>query len=217
MTPLNPAVFTKTARLLVTAMMDAGASAEIARLLIAAGRLAGTDPKYATRVATAAGRFTHTLESLLEVALHEVVETDERFLQDIRRWFVQLKDTYTIEEIASVLRISVADALDIYDDDLSDDSVTRIGWADALVTAAEYGLLRPYDVERALGADFVEARSGEAWRTIPILIRIPRYVADAIRREPAIPRELGIAQRIERILFEQFRTSHKARHDPEPG
>jgi hypothetical protein len=216
MTPLNPAVLGRTARLLVTAMMDAGAPAEIAKLLIAAGRLVGTGPMYAARVTTAAGRFAQTLESLLESALQEIVETDEDFLQAVRRWFVQPKDSYTIEEIASVLRITVADALDIYDHDLGDHSrAARIGWVDALVTAVEYGLLRPCDVERALGADFVEARSGEAWRTVPVLIRIPRYVAEAIRREPVVPRELGVAQRIERILFEQFQTTRKADPDPE--
>ena len=183
---------------------------------MAGGRLAGTDPRYAERVTTAAGRFTQAAEELLASLVAEIVETDEDFLADIRRWFVTPRDSYTISEIAAVLRISVEDATDIYDDDLPDDARSnRVGWADALVTAAEYGLLRPYDVERALGADFVEARSGEAWRTVPVLIRIPRYVADAIQRQVVIPRELSLPHRIERILFEQFRTARRTHIDPE--
>ncbi|HEY0371617.1 MAG TPA: hypothetical protein VGD79_06425 [Thermoanaerobaculia bacterium] len=208
MTPLEPAVLSRAARVLVTAMMDAGASAEIAKLLIASGRLAGTDPLYAERVSTVTGRFVQAAEELLETALQEAIETDEGFLSDIRRWFERPQDSYTIEEIASVLRITVDDAMDIYHDELGDDTrPTVVGWADALVTAAEYGLLRPYDIERALGADFVEARSGEAWRTVPILIRIPRWVADAIRREPVIPPKLGVSQRVELILLEQAQSA----------
>ena len=221
--PDDPGMLRRASQVLSAALADAGASAEIAGLLIATGRTAATDVQYAERVAAAAGRFAEVVEQLLEqfigAALQEAVEADEVRSAEIRRWFAEPRETYTIEELAAMLRITMDDACDVYHDEIArlerlrgtvdDASAVRVGWTAALVTAAEYGLLRPFDIERALGADFVEARSGEGWRTVPVLIRVPRFVADAIAREPVIPQGLALSHRIERILFERFRSAFK--------
>ena len=197
--PADPGMLCRSAGVLAVAIAEAGASAEIARLLVASGRVAATDRDYAERVSTATKRFFDVFPQVLEAALREAVEADEELFADIRTWFTQPRESYTVDELAAMLRIPLDDARRMFPD------VRQVEWTDALVTATLAGLLRPFDIERALGADFVQARSGSGWRTIPVLIRIPRFAAEAIGRESAIPQSMPLAHRIERLVLEIYR------------
>ncbi|MCI0479046.1 hypothetical protein L0Y59_00675, partial [Candidatus Uhrbacteria bacterium] len=113
-------------------------------------------------------------------------------------------------------RISLDDARDIYHHELAQcqgsyakEAVPpgglRIHWASAVGTTVRFSLLRPFEIERALGNEFSSVRT-ERWRTVPVLIRVPRFVANAFELDVSIPPRLALAHRIEQILFEFFTT-----------
>jgi hypothetical protein len=211
LTTLDPAAIQDAARSLAESLPDSSASREISNLLIATGRAA--DP---AAIETACNRFGDLLEQTLEVTLRDAVEIDEEYLADLRRFFLDPPESHSICELAALWRIPIEDARDLYPDGSaraeasagaagSEDDVARIDWPSATTAAALSGLLRSFDVERALGLEFVKTRTAEPWRTVPVLIRIPRFVADAIGSETSIPRTLPAAHRIERLLIDIVR------------
>lgn len=123
------------------------------------------------------------------------------------------------ENSQKVWRILVDDVRDVYHDEIArweelngregveTHKAPQIKWATAVRTTAIFSLLRPLDIERALGQDFVNVRS-ERWRTVPILVYLPRFVANAFELDPSIPPKLAVAHRIEQILLEFFTTEH---------
>jgi hypothetical protein len=66
-----------------------------------------------------------------------------------------------------------------------------------------FGILRPFDIECALGSDFTRARPA-MWRTLPILIHLPRFIAEAIVLDASIPPKVGLHVRIEQFIVELF-------------
>ena len=224
-TALDPTLLRSAARNLAASLPDSSTSREISNLLIATGR-----PAAPAAIEIACKRFGDLLEQTLEVTLRDAVEIDEEYLADLRRFFLEPPESHSIRELAALWRITIEDARDIYHDEIarfeapegaadSADDVVRVDWANATLTAALFGLLRSFDIERALGLEFVKTRTAEPWRAIPILIRIPRFVADAIGSETSIPRTLSVAHRVERLLIDIFRNhlTFESRMRPHPN
>jgi hypothetical protein len=188
----------------------------ITRLLTAMGRLPeGVDPDSQESVDASTARLAEVVEQILEEPVMDAIERDDAFLAEVRRFFLHPDERYSMEELAALWRITLDDARDIYFDEMAGGEVSgnanscemrteRIEWANAMGTAVVFGLLRPFDVECALGAEFARVRS-DRWRTVPVLIRIPRFVADALELEASIPQTLPLAHRIERILLDLCR------------
>ncbi|MDP9192849.1 MAG: hypothetical protein M3P06_14200 [Acidobacteriota bacterium] len=131
---------------------------------------------------------------------------DGDHLAAIRRFFLQPQEWYSFEELAALWRVHPYDVRDIYHDQLlrrDGSSALRIAWADALGTSIAFNMLRPFDIERALGSDFVRVRP-ETWRTVPILVHIPRFIAEAIALDASIPPRLPLDVRIEQLIVELF-------------
>jgi hypothetical protein len=153
-------------------------------------------------------RFSALAERLLIAALKFAVTDDTDHLDAIRRFFLQPLDAYSIDVLAALWRVHPDDVRDIYFDQLSAPAVTdrtsvRIPWADALGASTTFNMLRPFDIERALGTDFMQVRT-EMWRTVPILIHLPQFIADAVALDASIPATLALDLRIERFLLEHF-------------
>jgi hypothetical protein len=183
------------------------------QLLAAAGRLPGgaVGPVSDADVRRARARSAALLEELLELSLLQGAGEDDDHLADIRRFFLDPWDSYSLHDLAALWRITVDDAADICHDEIAqweqqpESGPFRLAWAKAVGTTIRFALLRPYDVERALDDRFVEARS-ERWKTIPVVIRLPRFLADAFELHPCALSRLALAHRVEQILLELFAT-----------
>lgn len=191
---------------------DESASVKVVELLIANGRISANSGEVAATIE----RFMAVVEGLLEIALTEAIEEDDEHLTAIRRFFLHPEETYSIKELAALWRVSLDDVRDIYHDEIAEweisneregvEKVLRIKWAKAVGTTGVFSLLRPFDIERALGPDFINVRT-ERWRTVPILIHLPRFVANAFELDASVPPRLALANRIERVL-ELFTTEN---------
>lgn len=191
----------------------------VIELLVAAGRLAPTTDERTRRewltVVATLDHFAVMLEAVVADALLRAIEDDTEHIERIRRFYLQPRETYSIPDLAALWQIAVDDVRDVYHDEIAKwenangltgkdtKNSLEIKWAKAVHTTAIYGLLRPYDIERALGDDFVNVRT-EGWRTVPILIHLPRFVARALDATPAVPRRSATAHRVEQMLFECF-------------
>lgn len=157
-------------------------------------------------------RFAALVERIIGVALQNVIEEDETHLEEIRRFFLRPKETYSIEELANLWRVRPDDVRDIYHDEISKEGASdnpRISWADAVAAGVNFNILRPFAVERALGAEFADART-EAWRTVPILVHLPQFIVDDLADQPSIPAKLSVDVRLEQIILEVFATGEHA-------
>jgi hypothetical protein len=153
-------------------------------------------------------RFSSSTEDLLVAALKFAITDDTDHLDAIRRFFLQPLEAYSIDELAALWQVHPDDVRDIYFDQLRSPAAThctsiRIPWADAVAASITFNMLRPFDIERALGADFTQART-DMWRTVPILIHLPQFIADAVARDASIPATLALDLRIERFVLEHF-------------
>lgn len=216
MRALDPGMLSSAARAIAEAIRsDEGVSDKVVKLWIASGRgPANSDEETAT-----IARFTAVVAELLEAVLTQTIELDDEHLSEIRRFFLEPKETYSLQELAALWQISVDDVRDVYHDEIARVTTSngggsgepgkalRIKWAKAMGTTVVFSLLRPFDVEQALGPDFMNVRS-ERWRTVPVLIRVPRFVADAFELDASIPRGLALAHRVERMLLDLFATEH---------
>ena len=146
-------------------------------------------------------------------------DDDSAHLAAIRRFFLQPQEWYSFEELAALWRLHSDDVRDIYHDqllkrtdaDLDGSIGLRIARADALGTSITFNILRPFDIERALDSDFVRVRP-ETWRTVPVLVHIPRFITEAISLDASIPPKLPLDVRIEQLIVELF-TSGECRID----
>lgn len=158
-------------------------------------------------VSVALERLGAMLDGVVDAALTEAVEDDEEHLDQIRRFFLEPRETYSADALAALWRVHRDDLFDIYHDRIvqtrSSLEELRVEWADVIRTSVAYYLLRPFDVERALGEDFGFARP-ERWKTVPILIRIPRFVARTLVSDSSLPPKLALTRRIEQIVLEFF-------------
>jgi hypothetical protein len=189
---------------------------QLIAVLVESGRLPADpreaqDPRYHALVVGTLSRFAHLLGGLLQPVLAQTLEDDGEHLAAIRRFFLEPQDTYSLEELAALWRIHPDDVRDIYYDQLVQCAEPggravesmRIAWTDAVGTSVTFGILRPFDIERALGSDFTRARP-EMWRTFPILIHLPRFIAEAIALDASIPPKVGLPVRIEQFIVELF-------------
>jgi hypothetical protein len=156
------------------------------------------------------------LRDAIEAALPHVLREDEEYLAAIRRFLLEPQETYRIEDLAALWRIPIGDVRDLYHDELARWSEThpagalslQIEWADAVGAGTTFHLLRPYDVERALGGDFNRVRP-DAWRTIPVLVRLPRFIVETLQTDWQIGPAHEISERVEHFILELFEGEHR--------
>jgi len=208
--------------------------AQLGALLIESGRVAGdghelADSHYDEVVGGALGRFFLLLGGLLPALLTQAIEEDAEHLAAIRAFFLDPRDHYSLEELAALWRMQVDDVRNIYHDELlrqdepgvcvpdrshwngpraleaepTKADFGQVAWIDAIGASVVLNLIRAFDIERALGADFSHVRP-EAWRTVPFLIHIPQFIADALAADACIPPGLAVHLRIEQFLIELF-------------
>ncbi|HEV7763434.1 MAG TPA: hypothetical protein VGQ76_00395 [Thermoanaerobaculia bacterium] len=127
-------------------------------------------------------------------------------LDAIRCFFLQPFETYSIEELSKLWRVHEDDVRAVFHDELSQ-ATDRVAWAVALEASVNFCMLRPLDVECALGADFTRVRP-ETWRTASVVIHVPAFVKEALAREPSVPSHLPLDARIEQLLIELFTPHH---------
>ena len=202
-------------RIAALLLSDEAVSRDVAELLETTGHFPSATGRHErqNRLASFKTRFASSVERILHVALLEAIEHDEEHLKAIRAFFLQPRERYSLDELAALWRVRQQDVLDVFHDRITGwepaghpgADTLRIEWADAVGTTITFNLLRPYDIERALGPDLENVRA-ERWRTVPVLIRIPRFVADAFALDPSIPPGLALAERVEHVLLEFFTT-----------
>jgi hypothetical protein len=108
-------------------------------------------------------------------------EADEKHRTDIRRFFLEPQEFYTVRNLAQLWRVSEetirniwADEIDRWLDSNALDTF-RIAWTDAVGASATFHVFRPYDIECAFGDEFQRVFP-KSQRTVAILIRIPLSV-----------------------------------------
>src|SRR5690348_16568058 len=122
-------------------------------------------------VSVALQRLAAMLNGVVDAALTEAVEDDEEYLDEIRRFFLEPHEIYSVDDLARLWRAHRDDLSEILYDRIvqsqSSIEALRVEWADVIRTSVTHYLLRPFDVERALGEDFSFARP-ERWKTVPV-------------------------------------------------
>jgi hypothetical protein len=125
-------------------------------------------------------------------------------------------------ELAAIWRISLGEASAIYHDRLQEwndahpeePNSLPIAWADSTGSTVRFNLLRPVDVERALGLQLERVRTAR-WRTVPIVVHLPRWLVNAIARDhttiPLAPANATVAARIERAMLDLFSEDEASR------
>lgn len=190
-------------------------------LLAASGRLPDSSGAPYARdgrlVASTVKTFVAELRPLLQTALaYALEETDEHFAA-IRRFYLAPRSAYSCEELASLWRIDLDSICDIFHDQMRSDSPSSlmVARSDAAETTVMYGLLRPYDVERALAGDFLRVR-GVEWETVPVVLHLPCFVADTFAPNTGSVFDFARAVRIEQFLFEFYSREYAlGRRNPE--
>ena len=131
-------------------------------------------------------------------------------LDAIRRFFLQPHETYSIAELSALWRVNDDDVRAVFHDELTRGTLNdRIAWAVAVGASVSFALIRPLDIERALGRDFSRVRP-ETWRTVAVVVHLPTFVTEALVSEPSLPSDLPLDVRIEQLLVELF-TRHPRR------
>ena len=129
-----------------------------------------------------------------------------RHRAEIRRFFLQPAESYSVEELALLWQVHPDDVRDIFHDELAhlpSEVSPAIAWSSAIEATVNFGMVRPVEIERALGNDFTRVRP-EKWRTVRTVVHLPIFVRDAVAREPCLPSHLSTAVRIEQLLVELF-------------
>jgi hypothetical protein len=141
--------------------------------------------------------------------------SDPARLDEIRRFYLDPQETYTVLELAGIWRIHPDDVRAIYHDDLLSWSEEHpeapdalpIEWIDALGASFSFNIIRPVEVEQALSDDFERVRPA-SWRTVPFVVHLPRWLVTALENDdagiPLIPRCASLAMRVERAMFDLF-------------
>jgi hypothetical protein len=173
--------------------------------------------------------FPRALESLAtniaEVAkalLPALVVDQSGHLVEIRRFFLSPEPAYSLDRLAELFQVSIDDMIDVYHDEIVRQigenvseidntavSSVRIEWADAVRASRTFNLLRPWDIDLALGEHFNRVQP-DAWRTVPVLVRLPRFIVDTIVATPAGLRTLDFAVHIENLILELYQNEYNA-------
>jgi hypothetical protein len=125
----------------------------------------------------------------------------------IQRFYLIRADSYSIQELSELWCIPVSEVCAIFADELpanaieTDTDTFRVTRNAAVDAANAFQVFRMIDVERALGERFTDVR-GPEFRTIPVLIHLPRCVADSILKTPMVPRTTSLSRIVEVILCE---------------
>lgn len=152
-----------------------------------------------------------------EVVLPEMLDgSRDAHLANIRRLFLDdPNEDYSVTELAALWRMSVDDLRHFLNHEIgkwedATDQPFRMSWADAVDASTRFNLLRAFDVEVALGDDFERARP-DKWRTLPLLIRLPRFVVEHIG-DPAMESFKGhrdLAVRVEDLFLELYQEANR--------
>jgi hypothetical protein len=169
-------------------------------------------------------RLPATMESLAET-IHDAVEgivpdvirSSDDHLADIRKLFLEPAEKYSLAALAAIWRISIEDVENIYHDQLIEHESQsppgipmQVDWAAAMGATRMFNLFRAFDIDRALGEDFSHVFS-ESLRTTPVLIRIPRFIADSLCEPPDF-RVRSLAVRIEQLILELYSSDHNEKY-----
>jgi len=196
-----------------TIAQDEGISDRLLALLVAAGRVRSTLDVMVILPATL-NLLAALTGDVIESVLPEIIFHDVEHVADIRRFFLQPKEAYGIADLARLWQITPDDVRDIYHDertafsdaDLAEPDSFRIAWANAVGTSVRFGLLRPWDIEVALADDFDRGRS-EKWRTVPIVVRLPRFIVETL---PGRSRRRSLAAHLEQFVLELFQGEYRS-------
>lgn len=126
----------------------------------------------------------------------------------IRRFFLYPSRRYTLGDLAAIWRVPgeavVAmfwDELDAADRNGADPLTFEVDAASAKYAAEAYYVFRPIEVEAALGEEFEHVRR-DHWRTLPLTVHLPRFLAETLAGFPFLPQPTSLASRAERLLCE---------------
>jgi hypothetical protein len=189
----------------------------IIRLLRANGSLPtdrSESPEEFDRVFDAAlHRLGELLTRFIEIALRFAVEDDDDYLRDLRTFYLRPRENYSIEELAAIWRTSCEQVRDVFHDEIDrwadahPDAADAplISWREAADANDAFAIARAFDVERALGDHFSRVRA-PGWRTVPLLLHLPRFIIDAISSEAGTPSDRTLAACVERFVLDSFMT-----------
>ncbi|HUP61299.1 MAG TPA: hypothetical protein VNA69_12850 [Thermoanaerobaculia bacterium] len=206
---------TREAAVAITASLRSheGVRRRVASLLRATGADAGD-----AMVQSAMDRLIELLDAsgVVEAALRASVLGCERARDaGIRAFFLDPKETYSLQELGDLWDVPLDDVLAIYREEAVEWSASHprqpaaemtVMWPDALGASLAFHVIRPFDIERALGRDFTRVRP-ENWKTLPVVLRLPQWIADRLQREPSLPSNLDLAGRIEQLLLASMQVS----------
>ena len=163
--------------------------------------------------------FASILRDVIEAALPDTVRyADGKQFAEIRRFLLDPAPAYSLQQLAALWRISIDDVRLVLHDELAawqqrypetPDSAFRFEWAKAVGASTTFNLLRPYDVDIALDGDFDAVRS-EKWRTVPILIRLPRFITDTIAEEGSLYARSCLPARVENFILQMYQDEYRA-------
>lgn len=160
-------------------------------------------------------RLTGLISDTTGFLLPEIVRGADVHRANVRRFLLEPQETYSLSELANLWRITLDDVRGIYHDELLalphsiEPDALRIAWADAVGTSVGLGLLRPFDVEVALAGDFSRVRS-DRWRTIPILVHLPRFIAERLAVASApVQSKASLATHVEQFILELFQAEYR--------
>lgn len=132
----------------------------------------------------------------------------EQHRADIRRFFLEPQESYTVRDLSRVWRVSEETVRNIWADEidrwLTSNALDTfcVTWADAVGASAMFQVFRAYDIECALGDEFQRVFP-QSESTAAVLIRIPLSVIAALPSpdfsEAAF--ESDIAWRVETTLI----------------
>jgi hypothetical protein len=134
------------------------------------------------------------------------------YLAELRRFYLYPKESYSFCELADLWKLSEADVRELYADELNrwtdlchgSPADFRVRREDAIGASAAFCITRYHDIEAALGEQFGDV-CPELWRTVPVLVRLPRFVAEQLPSTGFLE-TCGLARRIEDVLTALVRT-----------
>jgi hypothetical protein len=197
---------------------DASVADALRTLLISSGR-ASSAVELLRLLPALAGRLATAIGLVIEGTPLRDLMPDEGLVRRVREFFLHPQETYSIDELSAVWEISEDDVCDIYSDELIEGERRhprgpdglRVAWADAVGATVFWTLFRPCEIEVALAEDFSRARS-DRWRTVPILVRLPRFVLDLITTAPPFPDAAKtLPAKIEQFIVGAFRDEYQQR------
>jgi hypothetical protein len=134
-------------------------------------------------------------------------EADDRTVA-IRRFFLYSRERYTLRDLAQIWRVPEDVVVAMFFDELNaarrngaNPLTFEVSADDAMEAANAFHVFRAIEVEQALADDFESARRDD-WRTIPLVVHLPLFVADSLGEYPFLPDPGSLAARAERLLFE---------------